>query len=74
MTEIILAACAAVLIVDVLEWIPWNRKPFNCAKCLSGWFCLGLSISPEWWLIPFKMAAAMIAAIILSHYIRKLKP
>ena len=43
-------ACAFVW-VEVLKW--GVTKPFNCVKCMCGWFSLGLALifhTPHWYL------------------------
>lgn len=71
--DIILSACAAFVLVNVLEWqylMRINRKPLNCAVCLSGWIFLLLHFLPDQYDIPFYMCAAMVSLIIIEKAIK----
>lgn len=76
MTEILLAACGGWVWVYKLQVYKLHksleRKPFACAPCMSGWFCLALSVNQTWYHIPFLMCAAMIVTIVLSVFLNKL--
>jgi hypothetical protein len=75
MWVIIYAISMAYIWVEVLQ-IPYrfkralNFKPFNCAVCLSGWFCVPL-YGVSWSVIPV-MCVAMIGQILLQGLIKKL--
>ena len=75
MTEILLSACGAWVLVNMIQihlLLRIKRKPLNCHTCLSGWFCLGLCIPAGyvWYHVPFMMAAAMIVSGVM-HKIMK---
>lgn len=76
MKEILLAACGGFVAVKMLEvhiLLRVNRKPLNCVTCLSGWFCLLLSIQSYYWMdIPFMMAASMMTGAFLNYLMKKL--
>lgn len=74
MKEIILAACGAWVWVHKLKVQLWAkflfRKPFACEVCMAGWFALLLFLLPPWADIPFYMAGAMVATVLLTKIIR----
>lgn len=75
MKEILLATCGAFVCVNMLQLhmiFKWNRKPLNCDVCISGWFCLLLSVPYVYWLhIPFYMAAAMVTTAVLNSVLKR---
>lgn len=75
MKEILLSACGAWVLVNMIEWhllFRINRKPFNCHTCLAGWFCLVLNIGHYWLEVPFLMAASMMVAALFNSIMRKI--
>lgn len=46
--EILFYAMAGGFSFTKLLWVnavkSWQRKPFNCMKCMSGWFALSLAL------------------------------
>lgn len=74
MKPIILASCAAFVWVFILRMQRFKFKPLNCEHCMAGWFCLALCLAAKvvWYEVPFMMATAMVATIILTAYLKKL--
>lgn len=70
------SSCMAIVAVKILQlhitFPSLNRKPFSCETCLSGWFCLVLSVPyVKWWWIPGYMAAAMILTVFINGLMRR---
>lgn len=78
MIEVLLSACGAFVFVEVLQLnvvlrLP-KRKPFDCSVCLAGWFTLALFLFPYPFVkIPFYMAAAMVAVVLITKIIALMK-
>lgn len=75
MKEILLAACGGWVTVNMVQLhllLKANRKPLNCHVCLSGWFCLMLTVTKYYWIeIPFMMAASMMIAAIFNAIMKR---
>lgn len=76
MIDLLLAACGAFVLVQVIEWhkiIGINRKPLNCHVCMAAWLWLPLHfIEAEWFDVPFMMCAAMCLVIALNWVMKKM--
>jgi hypothetical protein len=75
MKEAVLACCLAFVVVDMLQLhikFKWNHKPLNCSTCLSGWFCLLLSVPSFSIYTPAFMAVAMILSVPLTKIMKAL--
>jgi|SRR5882762_9421321 len=67
---ILFALSLAFLWVEILKW--GVTKPFNCIKCMTGWFSLLLAIvfhTPHWYLyLPLgSFVGAMYSGIKMRH-------
>jgi len=74
MKDILLAACGAFVMVNVIQFhviTGWRFKPFICDVCMAGWFYLILFFCPSWVDVSFYMAAAMIAARLINYVMKK---
>jgi len=75
MIDILLAACGGFVCVEMLQvhyLLKWNKKPLNCAVCLSGWFALLIILLPDWFKVPFYMCAAMMVVVLFTSIMKKL--
>ena len=73
MKEVLLAACAGWVVVYPLGFIRFKRKPFSCEVCMSGWFCMLISIpSYPWYQVPFYMCGAMVTTVLITKLINRL--
>lgn len=76
MKEILLSACGAFVFVHMVQFqmiFKINFKPFNCANCMAGWFCLMISAESNYWMeVPFMMAASMMVAALFTSIMKRL--
>ena len=76
MKEILLAACGAWVLVNIIQLhllIKVNRKPLSCHTCLAGWLTLLLTFQDYYWLhIPFMMSASMMIVIFFNYIMKRL--
>jgi hypothetical protein len=80
--SIIYSICFAYVLVNVLQWHillniitgkNFNRKPFNCEVCLSGWICFFINIfTDSLYNSTGMMCMAMVGMILLTGLIRRL--
>ncbi len=76
--EILYAMCLAYVWVHVLQVPYWfkaafNFKPINCEVCMSGWFCLCMTVTSYAVIeVVGMMGVAMIGEVLLNGLIRRL--
>ena len=77
MIDLLLAACGAFVLVQVIEWhkiIGLNMKPFSCHVCIAAWLWLPLHfVDGGWFDIPFYMCAAMCIVILLNWLMKRVQ-
>lgn len=63
---------ALSLAFTIKEVLHWNKKPYNCIKCLTGWFSFFIALgfgTPYWYFYLFLglFTGAMFEAIKMRH-------